>query len=595
MVESLNDSFDNGANSYYLHQSENPGMILVSQLLFNDNFHSWKRSMILALSAKNKLGFVDSSIQAPDPSMVNQFNAWTRANNLVNSWLLNSVSKDIAASLLYHTTTAEIWKDLLCSCLQCNYGGVQRMLAEHQQEQVIQFLMRLNESYDHIRGQILLMGPLPPISKVFSLIVQEENQRNIQSSHPISEPTFSIKSRLGTNARKNRPLCSHCNLLGHTKGRCYKLIGYPPSYNSKNWSSSTSSRGKSSQAIHTNSVVSQQISPTVSEAFTPEQCQQLIAMLTSQLQSASSLDIPATSINTAMQVIGKGELAQGLYLLQMSLFRSNISCNNVSSSLSSDWHNRLGHPSLHVMHLLMDVLLLKNVKMKESCKVCPLSKQQRSDNALELKFTELFTNLGIMHQFSCVETPQQNSIVERKHQVEGSIDRCKARLVAKGFTQVEGMDTFSPVAKMTSFQVILSLAVTHNWHLLQLDVNNAFLNGTLDEEVYMKLPLGYKSELKGSNMVCKLHKYIYSLKQASRQWFTAFSNIVIQLGFQQSPFEHSLFTRGCGSEFIALLVYVDDIVLTGEDLQAFYPRGVGALRYFLGFEIARNSSGIILS
>ncbi|XP_039019841.1 uncharacterized protein LOC120151472 [Hibiscus syriacus] len=449
MVEPSNDSFDNGANPYYLYQSDNPGMILVSQLLFNDNFHSWKRSMMLTLSAKNKLGFVDGSIQAPDPSMVNWFNAWTRANNLVNSWLLNSLSKDIAASLLYHTTAAEIWKDLvdrfqqanvphlfhlkkrlcelvqdklslsnyytqlkivwdelfsirqLCSCLQCNCGGVQRMLAEQQQEQVIQLLMGLIESYAHIRGQILLMDPLPPISKVFSLIVQEEHQRNIQYSHPISEPTFAVKSHPSTNTRKNRPLCSHCNLLGHTKDRCYKLIGCPPGYNSKNWSSSTSSRGKSSQVIHTNSVASQQSSPAVTEAFTPEQCQQLIAMLTSQLQSASSLDIPTTSINTAMQdfqfnlllvsallnfsnlsvlfcktncliqdlhrVIGKGELVQGLYLLQMSSFNSNISCNTVSSSLSSDWHNRLGHPSIHVMHLLKDVLLLKNVKMKESC------------------------------------------------------------------------------------------------------------------------------------------------------------------------------------------------------------------------------------
>ncbi|XP_039048916.1 uncharacterized protein LOC120189802 [Hibiscus syriacus] len=297
MVEPLNDSFNNGANPYYLHQSDNPDMILMSQLLSNDNFHSWKRSMMLALSTKNKLGFVDGSIQAPDPSMVNQFNACTRANNLVNSWLINSVSKDIATSLLYHTTAAEIWKDLvdrfqqangprlfhlkkrlcelvqdklsLCSCLQCNCGGLQHMIAKQQQEQVIQFLMGLNESYAHIRGQILLMDPLPPISKVFSLIVQEENQRNIQSSHPISEPTFAVKSHPGTNTRKNRPLCIHCNILGHTKDRCYKLIGYPPGYNSKNWSPSTSSRGKSSQAIHTNSVVSQQSSPAVTEAFTP--------------------------------------------------------------------------------------------------------------------------------------------------------------------------------------------------------------------------------------------------------------------------------------------------------------------------------------
>ncbi|KAE8663445.1 hypothetical protein F3Y22_tig00112977pilonHSYRG00012 [Hibiscus syriacus] len=113
MVDSLNDSFDNWVNPYYLYQSDNSGMILVSQLLSSDNFHSWKRLMMLALSVKKKLGFIDGSIPTPDSSMVNQFNAWIRANNLVNYWLLNSVSKDIDASLLYYTTAVEMWKDLI--------------------------------------------------------------------------------------------------------------------------------------------------------------------------------------------------------------------------------------------------------------------------------------------------------------------------------------------------------------------------------------------------------------------------------------------------------------------------------------------------
>ncbi|KAE8731797.1 hypothetical protein F3Y22_tig00002511pilonHSYRG00012 [Hibiscus syriacus] len=113
MVTLLNDNFDNGSNPYYLHQTDNPSVVLATQLLSTDNFHSCKRSMMLALSTNNKLDFIDGSIAAPNSSMVDQFHAWTRVNNLVISWILNSVSKDIAASLLYHTSTAERWKDLV--------------------------------------------------------------------------------------------------------------------------------------------------------------------------------------------------------------------------------------------------------------------------------------------------------------------------------------------------------------------------------------------------------------------------------------------------------------------------------------------------
>ncbi|GMJ10791.1 hypothetical protein HRI_004748300 [Hibiscus trionum] len=195
-----------------------------------------------------------------------------------------------------------------------------------------------------------------------------------------------------------------------------------------------------------------------------------------------------------------------------------------------------------------------------------------------------------------------------KHNSDGTIDRYKARLVAKGFTQVEGIDytdTFSPVAKMTSFKVLLSLAAVHGWHLLQLDVNNAFLNGTLDEEVYMKLPLGYETTVQGNDLVCKLQKSIYGLKQASRQWFQTFHAVVLQFGFVQSPSEHSLFIKGCGDDLVALLVYVDDVVIAGKHLDSllavqnflkshFKLKELGPLKYFPGFEVSRQPDGISL-
>ncbi|KAL5546962.1 hypothetical protein UlMin_006649 [Ulmus minor] len=116
-----------------------------------------------------------------------------------------------------------------------------------------------------------------------------------------------------------------------------------------------------------------------------------------------------------------------------------------------------------------------------------------------------------------------------KYKVNGSIERFKAKLVAKGFTQSYGIDyqeTFVPVAKLNTVQVLLSLAVNQYWPLHQLDVKNAFLNGDLEEEVYMEVPLGLENP-SNCRMVCKLKKSLYGLKQSPHAWFERFAKAVI--------------------------------------------------------------------
>ncbi|KAK1420482.1 hypothetical protein QVD17_22111 [Tagetes erecta] len=194
-----------------------------------------------------------------------------------------------------------------------------------------------------------------------------------------------------------------------------------------------------------------------------------------------------------------------------------------------------------------------------------------------------------------------------KHKPDGQIDRYKARLVAKGYSQREGLDfdeTFSPVVKMVTIRCVMSLAVQNNWPLFQLDVDNAFLYGSLNEEVYMSLPEGYFNDSK--TKVCKLVKSIYGLKQASRNWNEKLTKTLIDIGFVQSKSDYSLYVKTHGDNISILLVYVDDIILTGNNQSeiqniksllssTFRIKDLGCLKYFLGMEVLETEEGIVLN
>lgn len=187
-----------------------------------------------------------------------------------------------------------------------------------------------------------------------------------------------------------------------------------------------------------------------------------------------------------------------------------------------------------------------------------------------------------------------------KYNSDGSVQRYKARLVVRGDHQIEGLDyneTFVPVAKMTSVRCFLSVAVAKGWELHQMDANNAFLHGNLDEEVYMRLPPGFKTV--GTNRVYKLQKSLYGLKQAPRQWFAKLSSKLSAYEFVRSYSDYSLFTYRKENIFMAILVYVDDIILASNDSAAsghfktylheyFSIKDLGALKYFLRIEVARG-------
>ncbi|RVW73373.1 Retrovirus-related Pol polyprotein from transposon TNT 1-94 [Vitis vinifera] len=175
-----------------------------------------------------------------------------------------------------------------------------------------------------------------------------------------------------------------------------------------------------------------------------------------------------------------------------------------------------------------------------------------------------------------------------------------------GFTQEYGIDyeeTFAPVARISSVRALLAVAAARKWDLFQMDVKNAFLNGDLSEEVYMQPPPGLSIE---SNKVCHLRRALYGLKQAPRAWFAKFSSTIFRLGYTASPYDSALFLRRTDKGTILLLLYVDDMIITGDDLsgiqelkdflsQQFEMKDLGHLSYFLGLEITHSTDGLYIT
>ena len=195
-----------------------------------------------------------------------------------------------------------------------------------------------------------------------------------------------------------------------------------------------------------------------------------------------------------------------------------------------------------------------------------------------------------------------------KRNADGSVERYKARLVAKGFSQTEGVDfneTFAPVAKFNSIRAILAIAAAEGATVHQL-VKTAFLNGDLDEEIYMKQPEGTVEEGK-EHLVWRLRKALYGLKQAPRMWYNKLHLHLLSFGFVRREGDHSVYVKrdATSGRSVIVAVYVDDLLLVGPAsavaevkrvlMQMFNMTDLGEAHWLLGIEITRDSNGIHLS
>ncbi|KAK2387518.1 cysteine-rich RECEPTOR kinase [Trifolium repens] len=943
----FSDYATNPSNPYYVHPNENPSLILVTPLLNSKNYNSWSRAMKVALISKNKLKFVDGTFVQPAPAHV-LHDPWIRCNNMVLSWLQRSISEGIAQSILWIDNAHLVWKNLEnrfsegdlfkisdiqddlaklqqgnldistyftkltslweqidsfrpirdCTCaIQCTCGAATDLRKYKDQDRVIKFLKGLNDQFSHVRSQIMLLDPLPPIDKTFSLVLGQERQLGGRGSNSSGNRGRGRSNYGSGRGQQSNRVCTHCGRNNHIVENCFVKHGYPPGYHYKSSKPSLNNATGSDSPHSTND---EQDANQPSLAAIQEQYNQILQLLQTNLASTSNSAQSTASTNAITQVPHINSISSPVmeFPQENDWFTWVILMKNKSETRG------------HIVNFLSYIETQFSTKLK-----C-----LRSDNGIEFLMHDFYNSKGILHQRSCVECPQQNGIVERKHQhilnvarslsfqahlpnnfwhfsiqhaihlinrlpspflhnktpyfmlhdqhptllhlkcfgclayastlhnhrtkfdarsrksvflgyrngtkgyflydlhtneffvsrnvvffehiypfsqshdhhpippipqihvdstdleplhsapihynnpppsdpsspdnssesaspnqqspesaspsphsvptqilrkstrttnipsylrnfhcdllkfqqnppqnsfvsgfplcsvlsydkcadsyktfclnvssitepssysqaskhecwsnamhlelqalesthtwsivdlphgkipigckwvykvkynADGTIERYKARLVAKGYTQLEGVDyfeTFSPVAKLTTVRTLLALSSINNWFLEQLDVNNAFLHGDLNEEVYMTIPPGYKlaHSASSSTKVCKLNKSIYGLKQASRQWYSKLSDSLISLGYSHSNADYSLFTKTCNNKFTALLIYVDDIVLTGNDFSEiqlvksflndkFKIKDLGQLRYFLGLEVARSTSGIMLN
>ncbi|KAF5450496.1 hypothetical protein F2P56_030845 [Juglans regia] len=230
--DSMVNPSDDSSRHYYLHPSNNPGALLVSEIFTSENYVAWSRSFSIALTVKNKIAFIDESLTQSSLDDPRFRVAWLRANNLVLSWLINSIAKEIRGSLLYFTCAFDIWEELKTRYLQsdgpqvftlkkslssisqgsksvieyfsefktlwdeyisyrpipnyrcgnldrCSYDILKNLTERQQSDYVMKFLIGLHDSYSVMQSQLLLQSPLPSMSKVFSLLLQDESQRSL--------------------------------------------------------------------------------------------------------------------------------------------------------------------------------------------------------------------------------------------------------------------------------------------------------------------------------------------------------------------------------------------------------------------------------
>jgi len=281
---------------------------------------------------------------------------------------------------------------------------------------------------------------------------------------------------------------------------------------------------------------------------------------------------------------------------KINFFGSNTEEQNID-----DWQNVMTDDTpIRGTRLLSDVYQRCNIAV---CEPADFEEAKMDQNWIAAMKEELFM-IERNKTWELVDRPQNRKVIgvkwvyRTKLNADGSINKHKARLVVKGYAQIFGVDysdTFAPVARLDTIRLLLAVAAQENWKVYQLDVKSAFLNGFLQEEIYVEQPEGYIKEGE-EDKVCLLKKALYGLKQAPRAWYSRIDEHLQNLGFAKSFSKSTLYVKQNGAIILIISLYVDDLLVTGnntslvekfkqEMMKVFEMTDLGLMTFFLGMEI----------
>ncbi|GKA81305.1 ribonuclease H-like domain-containing protein [Tanacetum coccineum] len=514
---------------------------------------------------------------------------------------INSLNQSGASLAAYYNNLNSLWKqfDAMVSLPACTCEAAIYFEKHNQLIKLMQFLMGLDDNYLAIRSNILTREPLPLVKVAFAIFSGKESHRNI-TFVGATKPTATAFA-----------------------AKCFELVGYPAGYVKRNFNpTSTSVSSNNTYAdVHSNDVTSNNATTNNSHiSLSNEQLTRLINLLNDNGVSTASANMVGHLNGTQALITKIGDLKINNDIIMYDvlvvpqctislLFVHKLSGDSkffvgfdesncyIQDLMANITHQRLGHPADQVLDALKNTLNLDSHSTFNH--LCDTYDFSREIWVYMLKGKDdIYDSIGN-------DDSEATSMDENDNTHPGGTVLNETDFVNDFY---ENSDFHFEVEELPVNNVrrcLIALSVTIECPLFQLDVNNAFLYEELYEEIYMTIPKGFANK-DNKNMVCKLVKSLYRLKQAPKKWNEKLVYVLKENDFVQSVNDYSLFTKSTDNKFIALLVYVDDIVVTENCINEitkfksflkskFNIKYLGSLKYFLGIEVIRTGKDLCLS